>query len=93
MSDSASGPPNQDEERCTGTVKWFNAKKGYGFITPSEGEEEVFVHQARVFCPFSSSYAGRDCRQIDSVRIAFEADATEQLESSLNSLEQSAWSI
>jgi CspA family cold shock protein len=26
-----------------GTVKWFNAKKGYGFITPSEGEE-VFVH-------------------------------------------------
>jgi 'Cold-shock' DNA-binding domain len=45
MSDSAPGPATQD--RCTGTVKWFNAKKGYGFITPSEGEEEVFVHQAR----------------------------------------------
>ena len=32
----------------TGTVKWFNASKGYGFITPSEGDKDLFVHMSEI---------------------------------------------
>ncbi len=33
---------------ATGTVKWFNAQKGYGFIQPSDGSKDVFVHVTAV---------------------------------------------
>ncbi len=32
----------------TGTIKWFSEKKGYGFILPDDGSNELFVHHSKI---------------------------------------------
>lgn len=57
-----------EEERTTGTVKWFSERKGYGFITREEGKD-VFVH-------FSGIRAGgpRSLYEGDKVEFSVETD-------------------
>ena len=53
---------------ATGTVKWFNSQKGYGFIAPDEGGKDVFVHITAVRA------AGLDGLK-DDQRVSFEIEA------------------
>ena len=49
-----------------GTVKWFNDDKGYGFITPDEGDKDIFVHH--------SGIAGNGFKTLEEgARVTYEA--------------------
>ncbi len=54
-----------------GTVKWFNEEKGYGFITPDEGTEDLFVHY--------SGIAGSGFRSLEEgAKVSYEATRGEK---------------
>jgi cold shock CspA family protein len=68
----------------TGTVKWFNDAKGFGFITTQSGEKDVFVH-------FSSIQAGGFKSLAEGQRVSFDITAGDKGPSATNVAE--AWAL
>ena len=66
-----------DEKQQKGKVKWFNDGKGYGFIEPEDGSQDVFVHY--------SSITGEGYRTlIEGQEVSFELTAGEKGPSAAN---------
>jgi CspA family cold shock protein len=54
--------------RKTGTVKWFNDAKGFGFITPEDGAKDCFVHHSGIKAEGFKSLAEGDRVEFDVVQ-------------------------
>jgi cold shock protein len=66
LSNSGKVPDNDREQAMPeGTVKWFNADKGFGFIAPEDGGEDLFVHFSAIQ---SQGYKSLD----EGQRVSFE---------------------
>jgi len=55
----------------SGTVRWFNEDKGFGFITPADGEKDLFVHRSGIRSP-----AFKPLHQGD--KVSFEVASTQK---------------
>lgn len=55
------------EVKAEGIVKWFNAAKGFGFITPNDGSKELFVHFSGIVADGYKSLGEGDLVSFDAV--------------------------
>jgi cold shock protein len=59
--------PRKEIDMATGTVKWFNAEKGFGFIAPDDNSADIFVH-------FSAISGGGFKELQEGQKVEFEAE-------------------